>query len=270
MLRFLFWNLGRRPLSGLVSEIAAQYDVDVIWLAETAEDRDEIARVLSRRSSSRPFHFSRPEPRARVSLFARFPLQFIRVVKDGEYISLRQLNLPGRESLLIGGAHLPGKLFRQDDFHNASHCVELARDVAEQEKRLGHSRTVLVGDFNMNPFESGMASTRGFNAVMSVENAKRGSRTERSIAYPFFYNPMWSHFGDRGPNPPGTYYYGNSTHLWNTFDQVLLRPQLLSRFVEDDLRVLTAAGELPLVRLNGRPDPRAGSDHLPLLFTLEI
>jgi hypothetical protein len=32
---------------------------------------------------------------------------------------------------------------------------------------------------------------------------------------------MWTHFGDGGPGPPGTYFYERAEHVnyfWNTFD----------------------------------------------------
>ena len=39
--------------------------------------------------------------------------------------------------------------------------------------------------------------------------------------HPYFYNPMWSLFGDFSPGPPGTYYYSESAHnafFWYMFE----------------------------------------------------
>jgi hypothetical protein len=87
----------------------------------------------------------------------------------------------------------------------------------------------------------------------------------------FFYNPMWSHFGERGPSPPGSYYYRSSSqvaYFWHFFDQVLLRPDLLDSCSDDDVRVITEVGGRSLLDCEGRPDARHGSDHLPLVVTL--
>ena len=48
----------------------------------------------------------------------------------------------------------------------------------------------------MNPFEHGVVAANGLNAVMARKVAARDTRTVLAHEYPFFYNPMWGHFGD--------------------------------------------------------------------------
>ena len=179
-------------------------------------------------------------------------------VYDTPRMTVRHFVLPGRDSILLAGVHLPSKLYTSDA-DQALLCVDLCRDLAFQEDKLGHARTVLVGDFNMNPFEHGVASSRGLNAVMTRAIAGRGSRIVDSKDHRFFYNPMWNHFGDSGPNPPGTYYYEGSPHMWNMFDQVLVRPALLDRFVDGELRVLDAVKGLKLINNRKVPDVDVGT-----------
>jgi hypothetical protein len=84
---------------------------------------------------------------------------------------------------------------------------------------------------------------------------------------------MWCHFGDADSDTAGSYFYDAGEHVnhyWNMFDQVLLRPELASRFASDRLRILKAVGSLSMVRPDGRPDQQLGSDHLPLLFEVEF
>jgi hypothetical protein len=54
------------------------------------------------------------------------------------------------------------------------------------------------------------------------------------------------------------------------FDQVLLRPDLLPAFKNQELKVLVTDGTTSFLRDNGLPDRDAVSDHLPLLFRLHI
>ena len=71
----------------------------------------------------------------------------------------------------------------------------------------------------------------------------------------------------------GEYHYVKSVHknfFWNMFDQVLIRPELLSSFSHDSLQILTAIGNTSLLSKNGRPNLKVASDHLPLLFTLQL
>ncbi|MBI3268541.1 MAG: hypothetical protein HYZ53_05920 [Planctomycetes bacterium] len=84
---------------------------------------------------------------------------------------------------------------------------------------------------------------------------------------------MWGRMGDESPGPPGSYYYSSgeqATYFWNTFDQVLIRPSLLSRFVNKDLRVLEGDGKRSFLSKGGLPDPSVAGDHLPLLFRLRV
>jgi hypothetical protein len=82
---------------------------------------------------------------------------------------------------------------------------------------------------------------------------------------------MWNFLGDAPSGPPGTYFYSGSapvTHFWHTFDQVLIRPELLINFKDENVSVLTNAGSNSLLDARGRPDTTNASDHLPLLFKI--
>ena len=94
---------------------------------------------------------------------------------------------------------------------------------------------------------------------------------------------MWGHFGDltheRWPpghpehEPAGTCYYPAAEsrwYYWNMFDQVLLRPELLPAFRGQDLKVLVTDGSTALLDDKGLPNRKEFSDHLPLLFRLNL
>jgi hypothetical protein len=84
---------------------------------------------------------------------------------------------------------------------------------------------------------------------------------------------MWGHLGDVVSQTAGSYFYDNAEHVnyfWNMFDQVLIRPELVSRFDSDQLRIITSVGHRSLVRPDGRPDGATYSDHLPIIFELEF
>ncbi|WP_437929172.1 hypothetical protein WMF37_07840 [Sorangium sp. So ce291] len=185
---------------------------------------------------------------------------------------MRHLRLPARQDMLLGVVHLRSKLYQRED-SQAFACVELSRVLDEQERKLGHRRTILTGDFNMNPFENGIVSAAGLNAVMDRSVAARGERTVEGRSHPFFYNPMWSRFGDGSPGPPGTYYRDGGEHVaffWNMYDQVLIRPDLLDSFRPEELEILHADGASSLLTQRGLPDRKRASDHLPVLFRMSL
>jgi hypothetical protein len=82
---------------------------------------------------------------------------------------------------------------------------------------------------------------------------------------------MWGKMGDSSGGTPGTYYYSSSAYIsyfWNTFDQVLLRPNLLDFFSHNDLKVISKIGDKHLMTEQGIT--AAYSDHLPIMVKLQI
>jgi hypothetical protein len=271
MLTFLFWNLNRKPLQARVARLAAAHDVDVVILAEGNESIPSVERRLN--STGKRLYHGTPGDHGRTAIYARFSRDFVTPVgRSSPFISIQRLRLPARAEILLAAAHLPSRLFRSPDSQNAL-CSPVSSSIRDAEQKAGHSRTILVGDFNLNPFEPGMVGAVGLHGAMTRDLAMRGSRIVDDQSYPFFYNPMWSRLGDGSPGPPGTYYHDRSGHVsyfWNMFDQVLVRPDLLAYFATDDVQILTDDGIEPLLTRKGRPDRATGSDHLPLLFRLEL
>ena len=123
----------------------------------------------------------------------------------------------------------------------------------------------------IHPFENGVVGSDGLHAVMDKNIALKKSRIVQGEERKMFYNPMWSRMGDSSKGPPGTYFKDMSSYInlyWNTFDQVLLRPDLLNFFTDDDLIVITEINGESLI-INGRID-NSLSDHLPILLKLNI
>jgi hypothetical protein len=121
----------------------------------------------------------------------------------------------------------------------------------------------------MNHFEMGIAGSEGFHAVMSTAVASKSSRMVQGEQRRFFYNPMWSYFGNR--LVAGTYYDGSGEPLcffWNMFDEVLIPPDLIPRFDPSGVEIVTTAGSTTLLSQSNRPDNKVASDHLPIAFRL--
>ena len=192
MVTFLFWNLNGKPLGTEITALAQNHHVDMLVLSEFAGSPVSLLESLN--TGKRPkFQFA-PGLCQRIRIFTRFSSQFLTPTHESDWISIRRLTLPARMEILLVAAHLPSKLYSSED-SQAFECVEFARTVREQEEKVGHQRTVVVGDLNMNPFEKGMVSANGLHAVMSREVAARMTRTVKTKEYPFFFNPMWAHLG---------------------------------------------------------------------------
>ena len=270
MVTFLFWNLNGEQLETSVSRLAHRHDVDVLILAECDIEPAVLLRAMNKPDGSlyqRAFVVSKG-----IEILTRFAPRLLEHLDNGPRWTIRRLRLPARIEIILVAAHMISKLHWSADSQR-DECNRLAEQIREVEARVGNDRTLLVGDLNMNPFESGVVSAKGLNAAMARQIAEKRSRTVQQEVYPFFYNPMWGHFGDRDDSAPGTYYYDSHEHVvyyWNMFDQVLVRPGLLGHFRNQDLRIVTTDGTRSLLSRAGVPDGSTASDHLPILFTLQI
>ena len=267
---FLFWNLNGKPLGRLVAAIAREHDVDVLMLAECSMRIGDLLIELNEGQRS-GFSLSPGVPSG-LRILTRFPRSAIRPISDSAHLAMRRITHPLGIDVLLVAAHLPSKRFQrpEDQLESAMFAV---RDIEAAEARIGHTRTIVCGDMNMDPFEPGMVGAAAFHGVMSRQTASREQRTVGGDQRRFFYNPMWSFYGDHPNAPAGTYHYTGSTYttyFWHMFDQVLLRPSLLRRFATGDTAILTEAGSLSLLTPSGVPDTRVASDHLPLLFRLDL
>ncbi|WP_395145432.1 endonuclease/exonuclease/phosphatase family protein [Armatimonas sp.] len=259
MMTFLFWNINRRFPEEALQALVRAHDVDVLILAEAGESSPAKIGEL--------FHSPGRTPTALI-LYSRHALL---PLEEAQRWTMRSVTTTQGE-LLIVGTHLPSGLHfsEQDRAMEASH---FSRAIRGLEERRGHERTLLVGDLNMNPFEMGVVGTEGLHAVSSQQVAQEGKRTVQGREYPFFYNPMWVCLGDAASPTAGTYYYRKANpicYFWNTFDQVLIRPSLLPFWMPEELKILTRVGDITLVNSKGRPDSSRFSDHLPIVFRLDL
>jgi len=174
---------------------------------------------------------------------------------------------------LLATTHLPAKAGGHTDAGQANDAGLLASELAVFEDRPPNPNrnTILVGDFNMNPYDPGMTLATGIHALMTAGLARKPDRKYRKRSYRRFYNPMWGLFGDRTSGPAGTLYWsGSQPHntFWAMFDQVLVRPALIGMLSR--LEILDSDGEHSLLARGGFPDKGHLSDHLPIFFQLNI
>jgi len=265
---FLFWNTNRKPVEQAIVRLARKHNPDLLILAEYPVEREELLAKLNegeRAKYTLPGGFSE-----RLSFFVRLPPDRFVSVTDKPGIAIRRFVPSVGGELLIVAVHLPSKFHATGDDQKYL-AVDLQRAIGEAEGRVGHRRTVVVGDFNMDPFEPGLVASHGLHAVMDRRIANRGSRTVNGTECPFFYNPMWSLMGDVDGRSPGTFYYPKSgpvAYFWHMFDQVLIRPTLLERFDQRSLCIMSSDGERSLAGSDGRPDGKRASDHFPIGFRL--
>ncbi len=286
---FLFWNLRgeqkttlsrRQPnLLRSIGRLAGK-PVDVFVLAECPIDPSLIMSSLNEKARKK---FSRiPSFSQRIAFFSHIKEDdWIDRYYDGinDRITAQEFLLGPPPGLLVVGAHLDAPTFQSLD-DRAEKARALASEIKLIERDVGHSRTILVGDLNMNPYDPGLIQPSALHAAITRQLAISVQKLKVRKGYSSFYNPMWSCFGESRytegqtikSKPPGTYLFPNTeapTNLfWNIYDQVLLRPEIMDYLTS--VEILDSDGQDSLVTKGGRPKVRTHSDHLPIYFVIEF
>lgn len=278
-----FWNLDKNErekvpidFSDILLDFVTEYGIDIFFLAEV--NSSTIANFLAKnRYRQNTRHFTQViNAKARTTLLTSYSPKLFSD-KSGLYPSHRWdaflLQIPGIITLNLISVHFHSKV-NWSEYSLALECANFARDIITIEKNTGCNETILIGDFNMNPFEAGMVAANGLHAIQDLEYSfsMKNGRNIDGTDYQYFYNPMWNFFGDF-QRPLGTHYNRTSGHVsqeWNTYDQAILRPSLKPRLGKDFIRIIDKiGGNLITSDYFGRPNDRDYSDHLPIVLELK-
>ena len=268
-----FWNIAGQTnptVKDLLYEWTSFHDLDIIVLIECKISTFDLLNSFNRGQHS--IYFFSPSYRigSYFQVFTKLKSEFSKPIAEERRYEAREISDPGYGSFSLIMIHFQSKMHWEESDQNA-HLSEIKSFIENIEEQVGHDRTIVLGDFNMNPFQTGMVQTTGLHATMDRKIAQSGSRTVDGKAYKFFYNPMWSFFGEKGKgNVNGTFFYQSAkpiTYFWNIFDQVILRPSMMEAFSEDSLEILTSIGATNLLNRRRIVDEKI-SDHLPVIFEL--
>jgi exonuclease III len=279
MAQFGFWNVDslrnletdKREIPRCAAHLALEHSLDVLFLIECGMPSESLMSAFKMGPEYYPIPCGE-----RFRVLARFDPKFMQRLSlpvPNDRFDIWHLKLPLQEDVLLSVVHGLDKrnnsLAKQELF-----LQQVVAAVSYFENKIGHDRSIVLGDFNANPFEAPVASALGMNAVISREIAQGNPRRLFEQSYPYFYNPMWNLYGDtpRGSAPATYYYRGSDPHelYWHMLDQVLIRPSLLNRFDFSTLDIVTAVQGTQLIGAKGTPNRTLFSDHLPVVFGVDL
>ena len=273
-IKFLLWNTYKQPLFDEIKQLVTEHEVNFLIVIENPGDSSVHLNFL--KTIDPNFKRINQTIFQKAQIFTSIPNIDIREVHGHGRYGLYHLTSDTFNDILICLVHFPSKVNWGDSSDHFGLCVEMKRDIELKELELGHSRTIVLGDFNMNPFEIGMLNASGLNNTSSKEIAFTESRDVLSRNYKYFYNPMWSFMGDYSKGKvQGTYYFNsykyNNFH-WNIYDQVMLRPDILKYFDDNNLEIIDNIYGKSLIKTinNITRVNKEISDHLPIKFNLTL
>lgn len=262
-MKVLFWNTNKNPnINRVLCEIIAENNISLVVLAEYEGEICKLSKEL-----------------AEIGINMQ---EYLTVGCDRIKIMGVELNIsPGRQTdyasfQIIDNKdifcciHLPSQIYNNANGMRKVAIDRIVADVCSTEKEIGTDNTIILGDFNINPYDNDCLNADKFHAIpYCKEILKRNKRIIAGEEFEMFYNPMWNFFGD-WKKPFGTYYYsGNNVEnaFWNIYDQVIIKPSLSKRFVNSSLKILTECKICSLLNRQGHPNKKI-SDHLPITFEI--
>ena len=261
--KVLFWNTNKNSdINRILGDIITENQITIAVLAEYTANLDELFSYLNDKNVHMKEYKTIGCDRITIIGFENNVI----AGRQTDYASFQIIN----NSNILCCVHLPSKIYTNSEGMRDIIIDAIIADIISTEKQLRTEDTIVVGDFNINPYDFGCLDASKFHGLPIYEEAKKERRIIAGKEHKMFYNPMWNFFGDM-QKPYGTYYYsGNKTNnpFWQIYDQVFIRPSLRNRFVDSSLKIITETEMNYLLNRNGHPDKRI-SDHLPIVFEIQ-
>lgn len=269
-MKIVFWNINKENLAFELELLAQEVNPDILFLAESQMNVAEILTALNEKEIN--YFYNYDAICSKIQMFSKFQDQYVQPITSSLRYTVRLIDILGYPKFNLMCLHFQSKV-NWDSHDQAAHSMELNSTINDFETRTNSKMTLVIGDFNMNPFDFGMVQTTGLHSVMSKEVALKKSRIVGGKEYPFFYNPMWSFFGDHGKGSVnGTIYNTLSkpiNYFWNIFDQVLIRPDMIQYINEDELEIISQLSDNHSLLKKSQIIDDSISDHLPISITIK-
>lgn len=165
-LKVLFWNINRRGNSFIDKLLSVSDNVDILLLAESKIDDSLIEEQLH--LGRVPFKSKYDEAELTPKLYSNISPSILEHYSNAPSKRLCFFTLQTKEfrEILLAGLHFPSKATYNGEtqLSFASNYSKWIREIEEQRK---HKRTLVFGDFNMNPFEEGIDLRRNKPLIIS-------------------------------------------------------------------------------------------------------
>lgn len=176
----------------------------------------------------------------------------------------------GRE-IFLWNLHLPSLLNGNTPSNQRAYVRDRFKPEFESSRKAGRS-DVLVGDFNLPPYDEVVMAPGGFWANRSLHDALEHARNAVTPQLPLF-NPSWELFGNHTA-PCGTYYLTqrlDGEGPWHVIDQALMSPELATPG-SSHVRLISSVRATSLCGADAIRVPlkEVGSDHLPFQVTIDV
>ena len=261
-MKLLFWNLGKRDNAARALECMRSNGVDVAAFAEYSgtEFSDEMLhgagyRVVGKGGCDK------------IKVLVDDSVRGIDLYEESRF-SVFVFEAP-EAKFVFAATHLADRMSSPSPGKRVRQIRAMMGVVHGYENACGIGKTVVMGDFNSNPYDVELLQPDAFNAMLFKGILRaRGSRTWDGESYPFMYNPT-VHWLSEDTETYGSLYCSSDDGtgpVWNCFDQALVSTELM-----DGVKGYSYLKRIGCEDLIAQWRPkREISDHLPLLVEIDM
>ena len=261
MLNILFWSLNKNKLENYIVDCIIENEIDIAVFAEFSEID---FTSLEKKMGGKYRYITEIEDDVKLALFAEESLNIKKIQTRCRY-NIYEVETNFKKYILTG-VHLQDR--RNFDADDRKETIEkIVNDIENTEKSYQCDNSIVIGDFNANPYDKEITSAYYFNAVLFKKLIDRDEYTKHHVDNKKrFYNPILQYISE-DTGMYGSYYdtSESSTPYWYCLDQILVRKKLVN-----SIRNVSYLKKIKSEQLMGEVGPRKSiSDHLPLVVRLE-
>lgn len=262
-MRIMFWNThNNTKINELLCDLIIENDINIVVLAEYKADISELIQALYQEGRIMTEYCT--IGCKRITIIG--DIKNVKSCYHSNYSSMQLIN----NDFILCCVHLSSQIFSGNDELREVEASRIIREINSLEETNNTKNTIVVGDFNVDPFDKLMIKPFYFYGQPIYDVSAKEAHKIVEESYYMFYNPMWNMLGDFN-RPYGTCYADSNQAVgiyWHIFDQVIIRPNLRERFISNSLKILEASREINLLNDKGVPD-KSISDHLPIVFEIK-
>lgn len=260
MFNILFWNLKRNSIENFIIDCITERNIDIAVFSEfDSIDFFKIENALGKMYS----RIITVQNNKKVTLIAKTTFMVTHIQSQSRY-SIYSIETAVK-NYLLAAVHLEDR--RNYQISDRTNTIQhLIADIEQTERLFKCNNTIVIGDFNANPYDEELLSKYAFNAVLFKTIIDKSEFTNpTTLKQKRFYNPIL-HYISEDTKMYGSFYYeqNTGTPYWHCLDQVLIRKNLIN-FLKHVEYLKTINGRDLLI--NMIPNKKI-SDHLPLLVNL--
>ena len=260
MLNILFWNLKRNAIEDYIIDCIVENNVDIAIFSEF--DKTNFNKIEENLGNMYSRILSVQDDR-KVTLIAKTTF-LVTILQQQNRYNIYSVKTALKDYLLVA-IHLEDRRnYQPAERIETIRC--LVADIEKTEELLGCNNTIVIGDFNANPYDEELLSKFAFNAVLFKTIVNKSELTNpNTLKRKRFYNPIL-HYISENTEMYGSFYYEKDyrTPYWYCFDQILVRKSLVDNI--NHMEYLKRINVKDLLK-NSIPNTEI-SDHLPLLVNL--